>query len=319
MAAMKLVTLVPVLAIVACGAAPQNGASSPAPAGATGPAVAIARAGSAAPAPRAFAVAVRGHGPAVILIPGLASSGEVWASTVAHLAGRYTCHVVTLAGFAGQPAIAAPMLAAVRSALAAYIRDQRLEHPVIVGHSLGGFLALDLAQAEPSLVGPLVIVDSLPFLTAAFDPHATAESAKLFAEPMRATLAKATPDVFRARMRDTVATMVTSPADQATVLAWGVASDPASVGNAMAELMETDLRDAVAAITVPALVIGTWQGRPGGSRAETDRIFHEQYARLRGAEISIADRARHFVMLDDPAFLFAQVDAFLGRARVVGR
>src|SRR5262247_3500923 len=49
---------------------------------------------SAATASRPFAVTVTGHGPPVILIPGLASSGDVWKSTVAHLANSYTCHVL---------------------------------------------------------------------------------------------------------------------------------------------------------------------------------------------------------------------------------
>ena len=51
-----------------------------------------------------FAVKVTGTGQPMILIPGLACSGEVWDSTVAHFKDRCECHVLTLAGFAGQPA-----------------------------------------------------------------------------------------------------------------------------------------------------------------------------------------------------------------------
>ena len=53
--------------------------------------------------------------------------------------GRYD--VVTVAGFVGVPRVPAPMLEKVRDGLAAYIRKNKLDHPVIVGHSLGGFLA----------------------------------------------------------------------------------------------------------------------------------------------------------------------------------
>src|SRR5262249_21240266 len=53
--------------------------------------------------PKSFRAEVTGTGPAMILIPGLASSGETWTTTVAHLRTRYTCHVLTLAGFAGVP------------------------------------------------------------------------------------------------------------------------------------------------------------------------------------------------------------------------
>jgi len=55
------------------------------------------------------------------------------------------------------------MLDRVRDGLADYIRKNKLEKPVIVGHSLGGFLALALAAKYPNLPGKLVIVDAYPF------------------------------------------------------------------------------------------------------------------------------------------------------------
>src|SRR5882724_8181158 len=112
------------------------------------------------PAP-SFHVDITGKGKPMILIPGFASSGKTWDSTVAHYKDKYQCHVLTLAGFAGEPRIEAPFLETVRKDLAAYIRKNKMDKPVIVGHSLGGFMALWLAVKEPDLVGPLVIVDSL--------------------------------------------------------------------------------------------------------------------------------------------------------------
>ena len=47
----------------------------------------------------AFQVKTAGEGPAIIMIPGLASSGATWDSTVEHLRGRYRCVELTLAGF----------------------------------------------------------------------------------------------------------------------------------------------------------------------------------------------------------------------------
>src|ERR1700689_4316516 len=129
------------------------------------------------PAP-SFHVDIIGKGKPMILIPGFASSGKTWDSTVARYKDRYECHVLTLAGFAGEPRIEAPFLETVRKDLAIYIRKNKMEKPVLVGHSLGGFMALWLAAKEPDLVGPLVIVDSLPFLAAVMQPGATADSGK---------------------------------------------------------------------------------------------------------------------------------------------
>src|SRR5829696_5339762 len=65
-----------------------------------------------------LAVMVSGQGPPIVFIPGLASDGAVWDELVAGFSARHTCHVVTLAGFAGVPPIEAPVLEKVREALA---------------------------------------------------------------------------------------------------------------------------------------------------------------------------------------------------------
>jgi pimeloyl-ACP methyl ester carboxylesterase len=57
-----------------------------------------------------------------------------------------------------------------RGQLLAYLHDQHLGPVVVVGHSLGGLLGLQMAQAEPKAVSALVVVDALPFLPAARDP-----------------------------------------------------------------------------------------------------------------------------------------------------
>ena len=101
-----------------------------------------------------FSVKVTGKGQPMILIPGLMSSGAVWDGTVAHYASAYQCHVLTLAGFAGQPpSPATPFLGSVRDAVADYIRREGLNRPILVGHSLGGVLAFSIAAQYPELVG----------------------------------------------------------------------------------------------------------------------------------------------------------------------
>jgi pimeloyl-ACP methyl ester carboxylesterase len=88
---------------------------------------------------KSFAVRVTGTGKPMILIPGLTCSGDVWDSTVEHFKGRYQCHVLTLAGFAGQPPISPPLMETVRKDLAGYIRAKKLEHPVLSAIALADF------------------------------------------------------------------------------------------------------------------------------------------------------------------------------------
>jgi pimeloyl-ACP methyl ester carboxylesterase len=249
-----------------------------------------------------FAVKVVGHGAPVILMPGLSCSGAVWDGTVEHLKDHYECHVLTLAGFAGQPRIEAPFLETVRKDLATYIRHEKLNHPIIIGHSLGGFLALWLASNDADLTGPLVIVDAVPFLPAIFDPSATVETMKPRAEQTRTAVYSAM----------SVRTMVTKPADIDLVMSWVKTTDPVAAGNAMFDVFTHDLRGELAAIKSPTLVFGTWIAfKDYSTRADVEAGIRKQFTRLKNGKFVMADNARHFIMLDDPQWFYEQVDAFL--------
>ncbi|MGD0869858.1 MAG: alpha/beta hydrolase [Bryobacteraceae bacterium] len=261
-----------------------------------------------------FQVKVTGHGRPMILIPGLSSSGEAWDTTVARYKNRFECHVLTVAGFAGVPRVPAPMLDRVRDGLADYIRKQKLDHPVIIGHSLGGFLALDLAAKYPDLPGRLVIVDSYPFLAGVADAQATPASAREAAAQMRQYIGGQTQDMYERYVKSGVGTrtMVEKESDFDRITAWGLASDRTAAADAMAELYVADLRDDLARIKVPTLVFGAWIGyKQYTDRARTEANLRSQYAKLAGVEIQVTDIAHHFIMWDDPDWMFAHLDRFL--------
>src|SRR5688572_25279555 len=114
--------------------------------------------------PTRISVAVRGNGPDVILIPGLSASRGIWNGTVAAVPG-YRYHLVQVAGFAGTPAAgnaAGRVAAPVADEIARYIAANRLERPAIVGHSMGGSIALMVGARHPALAGRLMVVDMLP-------------------------------------------------------------------------------------------------------------------------------------------------------------
>ncbi|WP_460554544.1 alpha/beta fold hydrolase [Hymenobacter daeguensis] len=267
----------------------------------------------------AFTVRVVGKGQPMLLIPGLNCPGAVWDEAVAHYQQRYQCHIITLAGFGGNaPAatLATPLLPAVRDQLLAYIKTQKLNKPVVMGHSLGGFMALALSTAQPDAIGPLVIVDSLPFLAAVQNPTATVEAVQPMAEKMRQQMKQG--HLPAAAQRQMAAGMATDTARQALIVRWSAASDPATTAQAMYDMYTMDLRADISRITQPVLVLGAWAAyaQYGSTKESTRAIFAQQYARLPQARIEMSEAGRHFLMYDDTAWFLAQSDAFLKQPAV---
>lgn len=250
---------------------------------------------------RSFTVTVTGSGRPMILIPGLESSADVWDSVAAHYKSGYQVHALTLAGFAGLPPVEGLRLATVRDEIIRYIRDNRLDHPIIVGHSLGGFMALWIAVTAPDLPGAIVSVDGLPFLGAVFDPANAGQMRQMYAASNAVQM--------EAMARMALTRMITAPNDIEMAAKWAARSDPAFVGQAIYDLLTTDLRPEMAKLRAPLLLIGAGKSVP--DLLEMQRTYEQQVA---GAPIHrvIMDRdALHFIMLDDPQFLLGQMDAFL--------
>ncbi|EZP39564.1 alpha/beta fold hydrolase [Janthinobacterium lividum] len=276
--------------------------------------VLLAGAGQAA-AHTAFTAEVTGQGRPLILIPGLASSGEVWQGTVARLCGpqaKRQCHVLTLAGFAGVAPIEGDLLAQAEHQLADYIVAKKLDQPAIIGHSLGGFLALKMAIDHPAQMGKLVIVDSLPALGATQLPSITPPQLQAMATQMQSAMRAQDAATASASQRRTVTSMATAPADVERIIGWGQRSDRETVINAMGTLIASDLRQDVATIKSPTLVLGTWIAyKDYAPRAAIEATFQRQYAQLPGVQIALADTARHFIMYDQPDWMVARIEQFL--------
>lgn len=259
----------------------------------------------------AFKVEVKGKGQPLILIPGLGCSGAVWESTVAALAQKYECHVLTLPGFAGQPAIPFQdnYLQQVKDQIIRYVEAKDLQQVGLIGHSLGGFLSLRLAAEYPDRFGPLLVIDALPFLLAVQMPGITEEGAKPIAENMRRMQAQQQGAGAAAQQRAVLSSMVSRQQDLERILSWNQASDGKTVSQAMYELYTTDLREEIASIKSPVLVLGAWIAYKdyGVTQESTLNVFRRQYARLKNAAVRMSEKGKHFIMYDDPELYFASL------------
>lgn len=261
-----------------------------------------------------ISVEVRGTGPDVVLIPGLSSSPRVWESTVAAVPG-YRYHLVHVAGFAGKAPggnATGPVVAPVAEEIARYIAETRLERPALVGHSLGGSLAMMVAARHPERASRVMVVDMLPFMGAMFGgPTATEETLRPIAEQIRNGIATATGDARRARVEQTIAGMVRTEALRPAAIDDALNSDAAASGQAMADLIVADLRPELGNIRVPLTVL--WVNPTGSpfSLEQMTGFYRASYANAPQAVLTHVSDSAHFIMWDAPEAFQRELRSFL--------
>lgn len=258
----------------------------------------------------AFDVKVIGHGRPVIMIPGYSCSGDVWKETADHLKNNYELHIITIAGYAGVAPIDGPVLSTVRDQLIQYVKNKHLVKPMLIGHSLGAFMALYVSAAEPELFGKIVCVDGVPFISALSSPDVTVESIK--DNPMYdldAAIARFKAIPTEGYVESMTAAMLYQVRDTVRakqIAEWSSRGDRATLGRTIIELSLTDLRKDIAFIKAPVLILAS----VFGTAEVSERVYKQQYAAVNNKTIKVAD-SKHFIMYDVPEWFYAELDSFL--------
>lgn len=253
-------------------------------------------------------------GAPLILIPGLASGAWAWQDTIRRFGKDHTIYVLTLPGFDGRAAVAGKGMAAAQESVRELIESRKLKRPVLIGHSLGGTIALALAAAHPALVRGVVAIDGLPVLPGTEDwpPEQRASMVAMINTPKPLP----SPAAFAAQqqqfMRGT-GTLDMARADELAKLT--AKSDAAAVTRYMADGVGVDIRNALPSIKAPVLVIAPYSPVDNAQQPMTETVKADYYEMLlKGTPeltVKTVAPARHFVMFDQPELLGEAIRTYL--------
>ena len=251
-------------------------------------------------------VEIRGRGPDLVLLHGWALHGGMWGPWLDRLAEHARLHVVDLPGHG-------------RSSWTANAHDlpglARAVYPcvprgaAVLGWSLGGMLALELARQHPRHLRALVLVATTPKFVAGPDwehgvqPAVLDEFTRGLAQDYRRTVhsflalqtrgdehAAETLRLLRGRL-----TLHGEP-------------DARALAAGLAVLRGADLREALPRLVLPALVIAG-----AHDRLTPPEAGRELAARLPGARFRLVGRSGHAPFLSHAEEVLAELGGFLAR------
>ena len=252
-----------------------------------------------------FEVKKTGEGKqSLIFIPGFSCSGEVWNETTSVFEKDYTCYVLTMAGFAGVPPQSDPTFQSWEKGIANFIQQFKIEKPVIIGHSMGGGLAMALAADYPQLISKIVVVDALPCLAALMDISFKSKDTN-DCSAIISQFTSATNDEFYQMQMKSVPQMLADTSKQTLVVDWSVKSDRKTLAEMYCDFSNTDLREKTVLIECPALILLE------SYFVNFKPAINEQFKNLKTANIQYATKGLHFIMYDDTEWYNEQLISFI--------
>lgn len=235
-------------------------------------------------------VEIAGSEPPLLLVHGFTDTSRSFSLLAPRLAGRRLV-MPDLRGHGGSQAGEGCGVADFAKDMAGLIRRLRLDRPVVVGHSLGGMVAMHLAARHPELIGGLVLLATTlrPGMTP--DHPLVAGIAALRdpispADPFYDWWHQCGPSVPRAFLAE---------------LAKEASAMPAARWRAvLEEIRRTDLTATVRAVRVRALIMA------GASDPLFDQAHQQALAgALAGSRLVWARDCGHNPHWEDPAFVAA--------------
>jgi pimeloyl-ACP methyl ester carboxylesterase len=224
---------------------------------------------------------------AVVLVHGLAGSSRWWAHTVPALARRYHVIVPDLIGFGRtrRPGRVLPSMGDVARVLAAWLERLGVPRCHLVGHSMGGQIALHFAARAPERVRRLVLVDA-----AGIPRPIDARSVVQFLAGIAPVSSWGSPGFLSVIARD------------------ALKAGPITLLQAAHHILADDVRTLLPHIRAPTLVV--WGAL---DRWVPVAHAHELAAGIADARSVVLDGAAHNPMVDRPAEFNRLVLDFLAR------
>jgi pimeloyl-ACP methyl ester carboxylesterase len=231
----------------------------------------------------------------VLFVHGWQGDRTVWDGVAAALGYGVRAFALDLPGFGDARDVAGPYtLERFSAELRGRIASLQTDPVVVVGHSMGAKVALQLAIDAPELVRALVLIAPVPVGLAGFSDSGQ--------DRLRATAGD------RDRVRAWLSKTIEAPPDDAVLdrlCAVAAKARKDAVLESLESWMHTDLTEGARRVSAPSLVIAPEHDEPDKAKTRVADV-------IPGARYAVLANAAHYCILEKPAEVAGAIREFIG-------
>ena len=246
-----------------------------------------------------------GSGPSFVLVHGYLGGAEQWRREIERFSDRYDVIAPNLPGYgAATDRPGCDTIQGMAEAVLALLDDLGVRDFVLLGHSMGGMVAQEMARMRPGAVRRLILYGTGPLglMPNRFEPLATSR-ARLLSDGVEATIARIGATWFRKGAE---------AEGFSTVARIGARANRQAAEAALDAMAGWDGRAALKQLTMPTLVI--W--------GDSDRSYRwpqveTLWTNLPDVRLSVIPGAAHAAHLEKPALFHSLIEDFLSEVEDV--
>lgn len=231
----------------------------------------------------------------MVLIHGLGGNADIWDECLSFLKGTFKVWTFELAGHGRTQPIADPSIIKEAERLGEFLKEQGIVYPTLVGHAMGGMIALQYSLDHPADVGRIIVLDTAPMQLASNEQKASVgqELANNYDQYVYSRFSNMTPNQeITDRIVDTA-----------------LRTDSATFISLLMSSFDFDVSDRLYTLPVPMLVVGS-ELMFRSNDSSRHMLEHYGFGKARSLSFKRMGGTGHFMMLEKPISLASILLAF---------
>jgi len=237
----------------------------------------------------------------IILISGLACKNEIWNQTIDSLSKNATIYAID---YYEDKNSELTTIEQVTNQIIDWTINQKIKDPTIIGHSLGGAIALNVAFKIPNNIANLIILDAYPSIVALSNLDFKVNP-KNDCSAFVKQFTSMTEEQFKNIQSTNLTQMTIKPLERQKLLDWLIHCDRVNYALLLCDYLNTDIRENIRSINCPTLILAS------KSMKSFEKNIDYQYKNLEQYKIIYSKNGLHFLMFDDYSWYINKIKMFI--------